>query len=185
MKFVKLGGDLVYCQRGKQPIYSSFGLRVVNSKHVQPNRISLDQFRTAMQSPFSASNIKLGDLLFNGTGVGTIGRAAPYLEDSEAIADNHVTIIRARTLDPVYLSAFLNSQIGQSQVRKYQRGSSGQIELYPRDIARFEVWQAPESIQKEIRQLVVNARTARNKSRLLLEEAKTRVEELIRQAVKP
>lgn len=79
-------------------------------------------------------------------GVGTIGRATPYLEDTEAIPDNHVTIIRTRTIDPVYLSVFLNSQMGQAQVRKHQRGSSGQIELYPRVIARFEVWQAPESI---------------------------------------
>lgn len=156
----------------------------MNSKHVQTNRLSLEGCRTAVPSAFPASNIKSGDLLLNGTGVGTIGRAAPYLEATEAIPDNHVTIVRTRTLDPVFLSVFLNSQFGQSQVRKYQRGSSGQIELYPRDIARFEVWQAPESVQNEIRRLIIEARDAGNKSRLLLEEAKIRVEELIDRAVK-
>ena len=182
------GRDLIYCQRGKQPIYSSAGLPVVNSRHVQPNRVSLEKYRTAVPAvpnAFTSLNIKQGDLLLNGTGVGTIGRAAPYLMDTEAIPDNHVTIIRTRTLDPVYLSVFLNSQTGQAQVRKHQRGSSGQLELYPRDIARFEVWKAPESVQREIRQLIVNAHEARNRSRLLLEEAKARVEELIEQALKP
>ncbi|HEX8706966.1 MAG TPA: hypothetical protein VF723_01785 [Pyrinomonadaceae bacterium] len=183
-KFIMLGSELTYCQRGKQPIYTRHGLPVVNSKHVQPNRVSVEDCKKAMPNPFSVSNIKTSDLLLNGTGIGTIGRAAPYMENTDAIPDNHVTIIRTRTLDLVYLSVFLNSQIGQAQVRKHQRGSSGQIELYPRDIARFEVWEATESVQKEIRQLIVNVREARTRSRLLLEEAKARVEELIDQAVK-
>ena len=50
-----------------------------------------------------------------------------------------------RTLDPVYLSVFLNTQIDRAQVRKHQRGSSGQFELYSRDIARLEIWKAPTS----------------------------------------
>jgi type I restriction enzyme M protein len=184
LQFIKLGGELIYCQRGKQPTYAAFGLPVVNSKHVQPNRVSLERYRKAVPNISSISNIRTGDLLINGTGIGTIGRAAPYLESTVALPDNHVTIVRTRTLDPVYLSVFINSQIGQAQVRKHQRGSSGQLELYPRDIARFEIWKAPEAVQQEIRQLIVNARDARNRSRLLLEEAKTRVEELIKQEVK-
>jgi type I restriction enzyme M protein len=185
VRFVKLRQDLVYCQRGKQPIYARSGLRVINSKHVQVNRLSIDDCRTAIPSSFPGSNIRNGDLLLNGTGVGTIGRAAPYLEDADAIPDNHVTVIRTRTLDPVYLSVFLNSQIGQAQVRKHQRGSSGQLELYPRDIARFEVWDAPESVQNEIRQLIVEAYGASSESRMLLEEAKAHIEKSIRQAVTP
>jgi hypothetical protein len=78
VKFVKLGGDLIYCQRGKQPIYAAFGLPVVNSKHVQPNRVSLERYRRAVQSTSSVSNIRQGDLLINGTGVLVLLEGPPH-----------------------------------------------------------------------------------------------------------
>jgi len=103
VRFVKLRQDLVYCQRGKQPIYSRSGLRVINTKHVQVNRLSMEDCRTAIPSSLPGSNIRTGDLLLNGTGIGTIGRAAPYLEDTDAIPDNHVTIIRTRLIPSTFL----------------------------------------------------------------------------------
>lgn len=73
--------------------------------------------------------ISTGDVLVNGTGVGTIGRAAAYLHEYQAVPDNHVTILRPdKNLDPVYLSIFLNSIAGQFQVEQRLRGSSGQVE---------------------------------------------------------
>ena len=73
--------------------------------------------------------IETNDVLINGTGVGTIGRCAPYLYQQDALPDNHVTILRSDVLDPVYLSIYINSIAGQFQVEQYLKGSSGQIEL--------------------------------------------------------
>ena len=73
-------------------------------------------------------------MLINGTGVGTIGRSAPYLHNENALPDNHVTILRTKNLNPIFLSVYLNSIAGKYQVDKYFKGSSGQIELYPKDI---------------------------------------------------
>ena len=64
----------------------------------------------------------------------------------------------------------------------HQRGTSGQLELYPFDIRKFLVWVAPESFQKEIRKLYDQAAESEQGSRELRDQAKTRVEQLIEKA---
>lgn len=185
VRFIPLGPLLNFCQRGKQPIYSEHGLPVLNSKHILENKITLERNRYAKPNPVPSLQIQYGDVLINGTGRGTIGRTAPYLiEEHQAIPDNHVTILRSPTLDPAYLSFYLNSQAGKLQVEKYQRGSSGQLELYPFDIRKFQVWEAPQSVQQEIRRLYEQATESAKQSRELLDQAKTRVEQIIEEAVR-
>jgi type I restriction enzyme M protein len=182
INLVPLGTQLSFCQRGKQPVYSANGLPVINSKHVQSNKIVFGSNRKAAPNPIADLQIRYGDLLMNGTGRGTLGRAAPYLTGGKAIPDNHVTILRSPSLDPAYLSFYLNSQAGQLQVEMHQRGTSGQLELYPFDIRKFLVWVAPESFQQEIRNLYDRAAKSEQKSQELLDQAKTRVEQLIEEA---
>ena len=67
----------------------------------------------------------------------------------------------------------------------HQRGTSGQIELYPFDIRKFMVWNAPAAFQREIRDLHDKAAAAAQESEQLLDQAKTRVEQLIEAAVQP
>jgi restriction endonuclease S subunit len=178
-----LSKHLAFCQRGKQPLYGESGLPVINSKHVQPNRVVFEDNRHAAPGPLSELQIRTGDILMNGTGRGTLGRVAPYLAGENALPDNHVTILRSSTLDPVFASFYLNSPAGQMQVEMHQRGTSGQLELYPFDIRKFLIWEAPESVQKEIRKLYDRGAAAEAKSKQLLAEAKARVEQLIEEAV--
>ncbi len=182
INLVSLGPQLNFCQRGKQPHYSGKGLPVINSKHVQNNKIVLEDNRSAILNNGNDPQIRHGDVLMNGTGRGTLGRAAPYLNENPAIPDNHVTILRSPTPDPAYLSFYLNSQAGQLQVEMHQRGTSGQLELYPFDIRKFLVWVAPDSFQAEIRKLYDQAAESERQSRELLEQAKARVEQLIEEA---
>lgn len=164
-------------QRGKQPDYTEGGLPVVNSKHVLRGEVRLDGDNRNANFDDVDLLIRHGDVLMNGTGVGTIGRAAPYLHANPAIPDNHVTILRPKQgLDAVYLSVFLNSMAGQWQVEERLRGSSGQIELYPTDIAQFTVWIAPPSVQKEIRRSVEKSHEQKQRANQLLDAAKRAVE---------
>jgi type I restriction enzyme M protein len=128
---------------------------------------------------FTLLTIQTDDVLINGTGVGTIGRCAPYLYEPEALPDNHVTILRTESLDPVYVSIYLNSVIGKLLVEKHFKGSSGQIELYPNELAQFQIWEAPDSIQQKIRNKVEASHQKREQSKQLLEIAKTGVERAI------
>ncbi len=67
----------------------------------------------------------------------------------------------------------------------HQRGTSGQLELYPFDIRKFLVWPAPSELHREVRDLYDRATAAEQESKRLLEQAKTRVEQLIEAAVHP
>jgi type I restriction enzyme, S subunit len=173
----KLSDWLSVNQRGKQPQYVDDGLPVVNSKHVLRGEVRLDADNRRATFDMDDLLIQQGDVLFNGTGVGTIGRSAPYLHASAAIPDNHVTILRPKAgLDAVYLSVFLNTMAGQWQVEQRLRGSSGQIELYPNDIAEFKVWVAPVKVQSDIRKAVEKSYEQKQRAAQLLDAAKRAVE---------
>ena len=176
--FSSLGDLLSVNERGKQPLYSPAGYPVVNSKYVTSGEVRIDEDNRFGDWDGQQTLIQKGDVLINGTGVGTIGRAAPYLHNFSALPDNHVTILRPRkeAIDSTYLAVFLNSMLGQMQVSQRLRGSSGQIELYPTDVAQFTVWIAPDNIQLKIRELVENSKDARQSSFRLLEAAKRAVE---------
>jgi restriction endonuclease S subunit len=170
-------------QRGKQPEYAEAGLPVVNSKHVLSGEVRLDDDNRKAVFDDKTLMIQTGDVLINGTGVGTIGRCAPYLHTANAIPDNHVTILRpVAKVDPIYLSVFLNSLAGQMQVAQRLRGSSGQIELYPNDIAQFKIWVAPPDIQANIRHAVEKSFEQKQRATQLLEAAKRAVEIAIEQS---
>lgn len=174
----RLASLLAVNDRGNQPEYAEIGLPVVNSKHIAKNDVRLDADNRIGVASAAKVLIEPGDVLMNGTGVGTIGRSAPYLHTGKAIPDNHVTILRPKNaaVDPVYLSVFINSLGGQLQVEQRLHGSSGQIELYPTDIANFTIWLAPEAIQQEIRQAVESGFAAKQRATQLLEAAKRAVE---------
>ena len=172
-----LGDVLQLNQRGKQPEYIESGIPVVNSKHINKGEVRIDSDNRCAQTDDETVLIQPGDVVMNGTGVGTIGRAAPYLHNFGAVPDNHVTILKPKPgMDAVYLSVFINSLAGQMQVAQRLRGSSGQIELYPNDIARFMVWDAPEEVQANIRQLVIQSFEAKQRATQLLDAAKRAVE---------
>lgn len=69
--------------------------------------------------------------------------------------------------------------MGKLQVEKHFKGSSGQIELYPNEIAQFLVWNAHNSVQQKIRNKVEASHQKREQSKQLLEITKTGVERAI------
>jgi type I restriction enzyme M protein len=83
---------------------------------------------------------------------------------------------KPNSIDPIYLAVFINSLAGQMQVEQRLHGSSGQIELYPSDIADFTVGVAPEAKQKEIRQIVESGFASKQRATQLLDAAKRAVE---------
>lgn len=173
---VYLSDALATNSRGRQPLYGEIGLPVINSKHVRTNRVILDSENRIGLEQGSPVVIQTGDILLNGTGVGTIGRAAPYHFSENALPDNHVTVLRTKTMNPIYLSVFLNSLLGQLQIERHTRGSSGQVEIYPADISKIIVWDAPVETQELIRDVVVSAFEKEREANVLLANAKKSVE---------
>lgn len=181
-KVFRLGDCLSFNQRGSQPDYADTGLRVINSKHVQRGEVLIDDTRFAvLPDKDNAVFIEQGDVLINGTGVGTIGRAAPYLHKQRALPDNHVTVLRTDAMSPICLAMYLNSIAGQMQVDQHFKGSSGQIELYPADIANFWCPEIDKATQAKIDALAQSSFELKAKSERLLEAAIRAVEIAIEQ----
>jgi len=175
-----------YNRRGIQPAYMDGGqFDVVNSQHLGPKHINYEELQKISAGAFAASpeaHIRPNDILIYTTGA-YVGRTNVYLKDTPAFASNHVNILRlAPGIDTAYMSLVFQSVVGQFQTLKHSRGSA-QAELYPADIDRFIVPVIVPAQQKRIGNLVRESLKKQQDSKQLLEKAKTRVEQLIEEAV--
>lgn len=175
-------------RRGLQPIYLRDGtVDVLNSQHLGTKHIDYDGLEKTSAKEFLAApeaHIQKDDLLIYTTGA-HIGRTNVYLSDAPAMASNHVNIVRLHPgIDAAYLALVFQSIVGQFQTQQHARGSA-QAELYPSDIDRFVVPLLDADKQKAIGDLVRESLVKQQESRRLLEQAKTRVEQLIEAAVQP
>lgn len=85
--------------------------------------------------------LQKGDVLLNSTGDGTLGKAAVWDLDHEAVADGHITIIRPdpEAVDPLYLADYLRAGFGQEQIQRLYTGSTGLIELTAEHVNRVVI----------------------------------------------
>lgn len=176
-----------YNRRGIQPVYVDGGTHaVVNSQHLGPKHINYDGLQKTTEHIFNLSSeahIQPEDLLIYTTGA-YIGRTNVYLDEAPAFASNHVNILRlSPDIDHAYMAMVFQSIIGQFQTQKHARGSA-QAELYPADIDKFMVPLLPPDKQQEIGNLVRESLTKQRESAQLLDQAKSRVEQLIEEAVR-
>ena len=176
-----------YNRRGIQPVYVDGGTHaVVNSQHLGPKHIDYDGLQKTTEHIFNASpeaHIQPDDLLIYTTGA-YIGRTNVYLDEAPAFASNHVNILRlSPDIDHACMAMVFQSIIGQFQTQKHARGSA-QAELYPADIDKFVVPLLPPDKQQEIGNLVRESLAKQRESAQLLEQAKSRVEQLIEEAVR-
>ena len=65
------------------------------------------------------------------------------------------------------------------QIEHFITGATGQLHVYPKDVARIFVPNIPESKQQEYERLAVAAASARRQAKQLLEAAKRAVETAI------
>ena len=136
-KWSRLGDVSEYIQRGKGPVYvdqSSF--KVVSQKCVRWTGLDLEPARfIAPESLVKYESIRFlrsGDILWNSTGTGTIGRACVVedcSEDEQLVADSHVTVVRPTGLLSVFLWRWIQSPSVQSELEGNASGTTNQIEL--------------------------------------------------------
>lgn len=172
-------------RRGLQPVYVDDGpVAVVNSQHIGSQHIDYDGLQKTSEKAFALSpegHIQKNDLLIYTTGA-YIGRTNVYLRAHPALASNHVNILRLNSdIDAAYMALVFQSVVGQFQTQKHARGSA-QAELYPTDIDKFVVPILGPRKQSSIGDLVRNSLEKQQEYRQLLEQAKTRVEQLIKEA---
>ena len=135
--WVRFADVTSYIQRGKGPDYADKSdYVVVSQKCVRWHGLDLSQARWITPESFSKyDTIRLlrgGDVLWNSTGTGTIGRAVvvPSLEAGQVlVADSHVTVVRSVLMSPIYLWRWIQSPSVQREIEGSASGSTNQIEL--------------------------------------------------------
>ncbi len=159
--WVRLDDICEYIQRGRSPVYSPIkkcpvvaqkcnqwsGFSIEKAKFIDPDTIARYGEERFLQDD---------DLLWNSTGLGTLGRMAIYKEALNpygiAVADSHVTVIRA-VKDKVlaeYLFDYFSGPAVQSVIEDQADGTTKQKELATLTVRSYLVPLPPLSEQKRI-----------------------------------
>jgi type I restriction enzyme S subunit len=134
-RWTRLGTLTSYIQRGKSPIYAtSNGSLVVSQKCVQwrgldltvAKQVTLESLADYEEARFLCD----GDLLWNSTGTGTIGRVIRLVgPPTKLVCDSHVTVVRCLEVDPEYIRTWLRSDYVYALIEDRAAGSTNQVEL--------------------------------------------------------
>ena len=146
--WVRLQEICTYIHRGKSPKYSEIKkYPVIAQKCNQWEGFRID--KAQFISPASVASysedqiLQDRDLLWNSTGLGTLGRIGLYPISKNpygfAVADSHVTVIRLlkEYVRPEYLHYYLSSPTVQNVIEDKASGSTKQKELATETVKRY------------------------------------------------
>lgn len=154
--------------RGIAPKYDpEAGCRVINQKCIRDQRLNMDLARRQSKQVPGDKVVRLGDVLINSTGVGTLGRVAQVQDALEGVTvDSHVTIVRpSETVDSAYLGQQLLRM--QSHFEDQGVGATGQTELSRSRVAETLLLIPPTELQQRFGNVV---RPMKSYERLLAEQ---------------
>ena len=157
-KIQRLDQVCKYLQRGKGPKYSDMSsCVVVSQKCVQWTGFDISKARFVDEQSLSSYGeerfLRNGDILWNSTGTGTVGRTAIYMSSElygKVVADSHVTVLRAPDMNSRYLWFWTASAGVQSMISSLTSGTTNQQELNLSAIKSLLVPVPPQKTQNEI-----------------------------------
>lgn len=162
--------------------YRATGIPVIRSVNLIDGRCELDDcvfITEEKHNDLKAHQVKTGALLLSVRG--TIGRAAVFDNETYSTASLNaavVTIDCKPTINPYYLAAFLNSEIGRIQSNRIANGAV-QLNMNLKETASNLIVVPPNNVQQEVAATFVSKNRAVALANLLTCTAKTLVEALI------
>ncbi|MGH6732565.1 restriction endonuclease subunit S [Bacteroides hominis] len=159
--WVRLDEVCVYIQRGKSPKYSLVKqYPVIAQKCNQWSGFSIEKAQFIEPSTITSYGqeriLQDNDLMWNSTGLGTVGRMAIYKEVLNpyilAVTDSHVTVIRPmkQFVRSEYLYFYFASNTVQSVIEDKSDGSTKQKELSTTTVKNYLVPLPPTMEQDRI-----------------------------------
>ncbi|MGL4684923.1 MAG: restriction endonuclease subunit S [Hafnia alvei] len=151
---VKILGEITSeLRRGISPKYiEEGGVQVINQKCIRNHEVSYEAARRHDQETkrIDGRALKLGDVLVNSTGVGTLGRIAQVTHLSETtVADSHVTVVRVSdNACPIFTFGQLMLSM-ETLIERLGEGSTGQTELSRKILSEQFVVLPPSDIAEK------------------------------------
>ncbi|MBB4567821.1 restriction endonuclease subunit S [Rhizobium leucaenae] len=176
--------------RGRGPKYvEDGGVPVVNQKCIRWHSLETRHLRLTARDAFDRLTPELqlqpGDLLWNSTGTGTIGRAVVYDGSiGELTVDSHVTIVRPVAIEPRYLGYFVETGRVQHLVDAGHVGSTNQRELPRAFVEELRIPLAPLPEQRRIVERIDALFAEIAEGKAALEEARKGLETFRRSLLK-
>lgn len=161
-RWERLENLCLYIQRGKGPSYvKDSSYRVVSQKCIQWSGFDLSPARFISDESINKygpeRRLRFGDLLWNSTGTGTVGRIAIYDKNSEitSFADSHVTVIRLANFEPRFIwcviaAPWIQARMDPRHPNPLVSGSTQQVELATTAVRALEIPCPPIDEQKRI-----------------------------------
>jgi restriction endonuclease S subunit len=125
-----------------------------------------------------------GDVLIASTGTGSLGKVDFYNDDTPALADGHVAIVRvdSKHFDPCLLSYVLRSRVAQWQIEQQLAGATNQIEIYPGQLAALRLPELAQDQQHEVLRKVIAVETKISAARARLRQPTDIINEILCEA---
>ena len=182
----KLGDVCEKISRGISPKYiENNGIIVLNQKCIRDHKINFELSRKhdyVNKSVNAEKHIRIGDVLVNSTGEGTLGRVAQVrdLPNQRITVDSHISIVRPLK-DKFFLDYFGWAMIFiENEIEESGAGASGQTELARTVLENNFTLVYPKSLpeQKRIVSILEEAFAAINKAKANAEQNLKNAKEL-------
>ncbi|MFT3721423.1 restriction endonuclease subunit S [Pseudorhodoferax sp.] len=154
-RMVSIADQASYLNRGIAPKYDDTAKGwVINQKCIRDGRITMVPARRQSKDVKPDRLVRMGDVLINSTGAGTLGRVAQVWSPiKDCTVDTHVTIVRPIDINSstYFGQALLNLEPLFAEMGK---GATNQLELSRSDIGDIKIWQPPEHVRVEFHRMV-------------------------------
>jgi len=156
--------------RGKNPtVYSDSGIPVIRAIDLRDITKTEDFLYADPKEALFL--LKKGDILISSIGEGSIGKVQVFQDTMKCATVSEVSVIRTTNYSPYALATFLKTSYGYLQLERRITGSTGQLHLYPKDIATVIVPLVPSSAQKTIEDIGIKSDQEFRRSKALYLQA--------------
>lgn len=166
-KIIDRGEKAQYIQVGNVPVLRSVNVRDLGFSDQRQEYVTNSYFNSRVKG-----QVKKDDILITSTGTGTLGRTSIWYKKDRAFNVPENSFLRGPIdVNPYCIAAFLNTKYGILQLFQNQRGSSGQLHLYPIDIRKIIIPKILFKYQDEIGNYLVKAFELQEQSQSLYRQA--------------